>query len=129
MKTYLDTSAAFKLCVPEVGSDALARAVTQRVDTDGLVASKLLETELHCALARRRGLAPGDVKDVLDTVALVDLAREDLARAATAGWGLRALDTIHLATAVRLEVEEIITYDQELAEVADRIGIRIISPE
>ncbi|AKT50967.1 type II toxin-antitoxin system VapC family toxin [Arsenicicoccus sp. oral taxon 190] len=129
MIRYLDTSAALKLLVDESESAALADALTRGArDGDRLVASMLLHTELHCALGRRRELDPVSVRDTLDAVTLVDVTRDDLMRAASSGWGLRSADAIHLATALRLDVDEMLTYDDELAAAAQRAGLRANGP-
>lgn len=37
-------------------------------------------------------------------------------------------DAIHLATALRIGADEIVTYDDELARVAATAGIRVVTP-
>lgn len=129
MIRYLDTSAALKLLVEEAESAALARELTASVAAgDRLVASLLLHTELHCAARRRADLDPASVRAVLDSVGLVDVRRDDLLRAASSAWGLRSADAIHLATALRLDVDEIIAYDHELCDAAETAGLRVSSP-
>ncbi|MGO0575016.1 type II toxin-antitoxin system VapC family toxin [Ornithinimicrobium panacihumi] len=123
---YLDTSAALKLLVQEAESDGLARDLMAPGSV--LVSSMLLFTELHCAADRRGFLHPVSVNLVLDSIALVDLTRDDLVRAATSRWGLRSADALHLSTALRIEADEIVTYDQELADAALRVGITVSSP-
>jgi predicted nucleic acid-binding protein len=57
----------------------------------------------------------------------VDVTRGDLLSAGTY-TPLRSNDAIHLATALRLGVDEILTYDEELATAAERAGIRVSAP-
>lgn len=129
MIRYLDTSAALKLLVAEPESDALAGDLTSSVEAgDRLVSSLLLHTELHCAARRRADLDAQAVRTVLDSVALVDVARDDLLRAASSAWGLRSADAIHLATALRLDVDELVAYDHELCDAAEAAGLRAIGP-
>lgn len=129
MIRYLDTSAALKLLVEEAETEALAVDLTASTARgDRLVASKLLYTELHCVARRRRVLDLDAVREVLDAVSLVDVARDDLLRAASSAWGLRSADAIHLATALRLDVDELIAYDHELAAAARDAGLRAASP-
>lgn len=129
MICYLDTSAALTLLVGEAESDALARNLTSRVAAgDRLVSSLLLHTELHCAARRRTSLDPGAVRTVLDSVALIDVLRDDLLHAASSAWGLRSADAIHLATALRLDVDQIVASDQELCAAAEKAGLRAVSP-
>ena len=124
--SYLDTSAAMKLLVREPESEALFRELGQ--PGRRLVASWLLHTELHCAAGRN----PADisleaVSEVLDLVTLVDITRGDLLTAGTHA-PLRPNDALHLATALRLGVDELISYDKELLEAARNAGIRVAAP-
>lgn len=129
MTRYLDTSAALKLVVDEPESTALAAFLNRIVDAgDELVSSMLLFTEMHCTAARRGGFAEGSVALVLDAIELVDVTRADLLRAATSEWRLRSADAIHLATALRLDCEAIVTYDAEMSTVCRRIGIAVEAP-
>ncbi|MFT3714750.1 MAG: PIN domain-containing protein [Gordonia sp. (in: high G+C Gram-positive bacteria)] len=41
---------------------------------------------------------------------------------------LRSNDAIHLATALRLGVDEMLTYDEELGRAASAAGIRVVAP-
>ncbi|UNX55365.1 type II toxin-antitoxin system VapC family toxin [Georgenia sp. TF02-10] len=129
MIRYLDTSAALKLLVDEPHSDALAADLERSLqDGDHLVASWLLYTELHCAAQRRRGILVDAVNGVLDAVGLIDLKREDLHRAATSAWGLRSADAIHLATALRIHADQLVSYDDELTATAADAGLPTASP-
>lgn len=125
---YLDTSAALKLLVDEPESVALATLLDAAGEGDALVSSMLLYTELHCAGQRRSALRPASVTAVLEATHLVDVTRADLERAATSAWGLRSADAIHLAAALRIGVDCLITYDRELAGAAERVGLRVLSP-
>jgi len=87
----------------------------------------LLHTEMHCAAGRH----PEDVNveavsTVLDSVGLIDLSRGDLLAAGTHA-PLRSNDAIHLAVALRVGADEIVTYG-ELAERAAAAGLRVVSP-
>ena len=127
MLTYLDTSAAMKLLVREAGTAALLDLL-RSASTSTVVASWLLHTELHCAAGRRPEVVDPDVvAQVLDRVTLVDLSRGDLISAGTHA-PLRSQDAIHLAVALRLGVDRILTYDAELAEAATRAGVVAIGP-
>ena len=59
---------------------------------------------------------------------LVDVDRDDLVRAATSEWGLRSGDAIHLATALRVEADELVTYDAQMTAAAARTGLRVSAP-
>ncbi|WP_404438590.1 type II toxin-antitoxin system VapC family toxin [Microbacterium aerolatum] len=122
---YLDTSAAMKLVIDEAESAAMETLIW---DEDRVLASSwLLHTELHCAVARREGLGSALIDAVLGMTRLAEVQRADLI--AAAGFErLRTNDAIHLATAVRIEAQEMITYDEELAAAAARVGLHVLSP-
>lgn len=125
--SYLDTSAAMKLVLDEPQSDALTADLAGSDDRQ-LVSSLLLHTEMHCAAGRH----PQDVdleavRTVLDAVSLIDLTRGDLLTAGTHA-PLRSNDAIHLAVALRVGADEIVTYDGELIEQATAAGLPVLSP-
>lgn len=128
MIVYLDTSAAFTLLVDEPESAALTDRAEGLPATDALVSSMLLFTEMHCAAQRRGHWEAAAVNRVLDAVDLIDLTRADLSRAATSGWGLRSADALHLATALRVEAEVLIAYDEELCVAATDAGLEVEQP-
>lgn len=124
--TYLDTSAAAKLVLDEAESDALA-AYTDQSDLI-LVASWLLFTEMLCAVTRRPEPIDEEIaRQALDPVEFVDVTRNDLITASRLG-PLRSNDAIHLTIALRMQADEIITYDRELTEAANRYGLKAVSP-
>ncbi len=128
MIVYVDTSAALKLVVEETESAHVAEYLTRSAaEGDHLIASMLLYTELHCA-ARRRGLPADVINAVLGGINLVDLARSDLMYAAALPGGLRSADAIHLATAIRLQADVLVAYDQELVAAAVEAGITALAP-
>ncbi len=128
---YVDTSAALKLLVEEAESGELAAVLDAAAHAgDRLVASMLLFTELHCAARRRgTGIPISSATTVLDGLLLVDVERSDLVAAATSEWGLRSADAIHLATALRIEADHVVTYDAELQAAAARTGLSVLAPE
>jgi predicted nucleic acid-binding protein len=131
---YADSSALVKLVQEETESDALRSYLA---DAD-LVSSELVLTEIPRAV--RRAVAqdptlPGDV--LLDRAGeLIEaLALRPLDRALLAGAGaldepvLRALDAIHIASAVSLDsIETFVTYDERQAAAARLAGLRTIAP-
>lgn len=125
---YLDTSAALKLLVTEPESDALAAWLTSLDPSDHLVSSFLLYTQLHCAAQRRAALPRDSVEQLLSGVSLVRVEEEHLVLAARQGWGLRAGDAIHLATALLLPADALISYDKELLETSSTIGLQVTAP-
>lgn len=116
-----------KLIVDELESTALSAAIKSD-PRRRLVASWSLHTELLCAAARApRAVKKASVEKLLEYVVLCDLIRGDLLNAA-GNASLCTNDAIHLAVATRIGVDEIFTYDAELAEAADRAGITVLSP-
>ncbi len=125
--SYLDTSAAMKLVLDEPQSEALTVELAGQ-DDRRLVSSYLLHAEMHCAAGRH----PEDVDleavgTVLNSVSLIDLTRGDLLAAGTHA-SLRSNDAIHLAVALRIGADEIVTYDGELADRATVAGLPVLSP-
>jgi predicted nucleic acid-binding protein len=117
-----------KLVVEEAESAALTTYL-QSDEVSDVVATWLLHTELHCAVNRH----PDDIDRsavamVLDTVTLVDLTRGDLLTAGALPGRLRSNDAMHLAVALRVGVDEMITYDVELTAAAGASGLAVASP-
>jgi predicted nucleic acid-binding protein len=141
--TYLDTSALIKRFVTETGS----RFVSLVVSRDRPVATaKLAYVELHAGLARRR--RAGDLPSALyatacrefeaDWPAYLQVELRDeilfLARDLVRRHPLRALDSIHLASAMSLRraLEEAVRFvaaDERLLRAAGAEGLTAIDPE
>jgi len=131
---YADASALVKLVRDEDESGAL-RAYLADAD---LVSSELVLTELPRAVRRAVAHDPGLPLDLLlertgeliDAVALRPVDRPLLLGAgALAEPVLRALDAIHVASAVDLHpIEAFVTYDQRQAAVARLAGLRTMAP-
>ena len=129
MICYLDTSAAMKLLVEESESAALARYLGSVSSERQLVASWLLHTELHCAANRRSDdVDLASVGIVLDALTLIDLTRGDLLTAGTLPGRLRPNDALHLAVALRVGADELVTYDNELVAAARAAGVVAVQP-
>lgn len=132
MISYLDTSAAMKLLVQEAESDAMEAYV--RSPGEGaaerlLVSSWSLHTELHCAANRHPdAIDVQAVGVVLDTASLIDITRGDLLTAAALPGQLRSHDAVHLAVALRVGSDEILTYDADLALAATAAGLVVTQP-
>ena len=127
---YIDTSAAAKLLVLEPDSDAMASWVQQAEDTNiELVSSLLLETELR-RFGLRSGIEQSSVTQVLGGVALAELPPSLFLEAGLIGeTTLRTRDALHLASAIRLEVDELVTYDDRLAHAARARGLEVTAPQ
>ena len=131
---YADASALVKLVREEAESEAL------RTYLDGadLVSSELVLTEIPRAVRRAAAHDPALPLDLLleragelvDAVALRPLDQALLAGAgALAEPALRALDAIHVASAVDLDpIEAFVTYDERQAAAARLAGLRTMAP-
>jgi predicted nucleic acid-binding protein len=114
-----------KLVIRESGSGAVGAAASGRE----MYSSRVAMVEVAKAVARHD---PGaDPTAVLGRVSWVELD-EDLAGVASSAGGprLRALDAIHVASALRVapEIEAFVTYDARQAEVAAAAGFVVWSP-
>jgi uncharacterized protein len=123
-ETYLDSSALVKLAIAEPESSALRRHLRQR---STLVSTGLARTEVLRALllAGDEGLARGRV--VLARVELVRVNDRVLnAAGALLPAHLRSVDAIHLASAQLLgaDLGHIVTYDDQMLEAANHLGLR-----
>jgi predicted nucleic acid-binding protein len=124
---YLDTSAALKLLVDEEHSDALARALDAAQPE--LAACWLLDTELRRAAAREAALTQQDVSDLLEGIDLYEVPSSLFREAGLLpGQSLRSLDALHLAAAIRIGVECVVTYDTRMGESARLLGISVLTP-
>ena len=128
MTLYLDASAAAKLLVDEVESDALVAFLDETVDGQELFSSAVLETELR-RLAVRLELDQSAVTDLLARVDLVDPPRSVFHEAGLLpGRHLRTLDALHLATALRVGADTVVAYDARLVAAARTLGMSVQSP-
>lgn len=124
---YLDTSAALKLLVEEAESDALARTI-DREEPD-LVACWLLETEMRRVVQREPALTQQAVSEFLDGIGLYEVPSSLFREAGLLpGTQLRSLDALHLAAAIRIGVDHVVTYDARMADSAASLGINTIAP-
>ena len=129
MIVYVDTSAAMKLVVEEPETAGVTDYLQARAGENALVSSLLLHTEMHRAASRHPAqIDRQSVTDVLSTVTLVDVGRVDLLTAGALGGGLRSLDAIHVATALRIGADEVVAYDRELIHAASEAGLRVVTP-
>ncbi|MBA2558560.1 MAG: type II toxin-antitoxin system VapC family toxin [Propionibacteriales bacterium] len=124
---YLDTSAATKLIAEEAESVALAHLLDS--EQPDLVACWLLETELRRAVQRDEALSQEMVTDLLEGVSLYELPGS-LCREAglLPGTRLRSLDAIHLAAAIRIGVDQVVTYDARMSDSARTLGLSTLAP-
>jgi predicted nucleic acid-binding protein len=127
MILYLDTSAAVKLIVLELETDALRAFLAHEKPV--IVASQLIETELRRAIRRAGVGSQALVTDFLLDIELIGFTPAIARQAGLVGDdGLRSLDAIHLASALAIGADAIATYDSRLAEAALNNGITVEAP-
>lgn len=128
---YVDTSALLKRVVVEAESSAV-RALLR----DGDLAGDLLTTSSLAWLEVWRSLRRAAVTDVEEVAAvafsgIAEFALDEavLRRARRVGAAeLRSLDAIHLASAIAVGADAILTYDKRLAEAAAAVGLVSLAP-
>lgn len=89
----------------------------------------LVEVPRATGLANPRAEVRADTSRLLASCMLIDLS-DALLRAAgqLAGRVVRTLDAIHLASALRIEPDELVAYDRRLADAATEHGLVVASP-
>jgi uncharacterized protein len=124
---YIDTSAAMKLLVAEAETEALSAAiVTEEPD---FAACYLLETEVRRATERFEDLTQRDAVALLDGISLHEVSPSLFREAGLLpGEHLRSLDAVHLAAAIRIGVERIVTYDSRMIVASHAVGIPVFAP-
>jgi predicted nucleic acid-binding protein len=128
---YTDTSALLKRVVIEPESAAVRALLRDRAaDGDLLVSSSLAWLEVWRAL-RRAGLT--DIEAVagwaLSGIAAFPFDEVVLLRARRVGKDeLRSLDAIHLAAAIAVGADSLLTYDERLARSANVVGLEVLAP-
>ena len=128
---YVDSSALLKRVVLEAESSAVRSLLLERdAAGDLLTASSLAWVEVWRSL-RRAGATDleATVEAALSGVARYAWNDTVLGRAQRVGLDtLRSLDAIHLASALTVGAESILTYDERLAESAEAVGLRVLAP-
>lgn len=124
---YLDSSATLKLVREERESAALSGFLDDVDDT--LVTSRVGIVELR-RVARRGGASPDRADAITGRLEIIELDAAIEGVAVTLATDLRALDAIHLASA--LESRELlrgfVCYDRRLADAATREGLPVVAP-
>ncbi len=126
---YLDASAAVKRLVREVESEALGALLDT---TDALVSSEILAVELGCFVHRSAGGVLGArARLLLGSIELVAFTSAIRERAAAPfAPPQRALDAIHLASALHLQLDGLLflSYDRQQLAAAETCGLTCLSP-
>lgn len=131
---YLDASALVKLVRAEPETSALFRFLA---DAD-LLSSELVLTEVPRAIWRAAAEDPAlahaqlmtQAEEILEAVALLPLDRPLLVAAGAFDEpALRALDAIHLASAIDLSpIDAFVSYDERQSAAARLADLRTVSP-
>lgn len=123
---YLDSSALVKLVDVEPESQALKRHLAAHPSR---VSSALSTAEVIRAARRHGPKAVRRARVILDQLDLLAVNPEVLDAAGMLDpLALRTLDAIHLASALRLEAGELVTYDVRMARAAETVGLSAFSP-
>lgn len=137
MRVYVDSSALVKRSVDEAESEPLAAALDRYVADDAvLVSSSLAWIEVGRALRTRLGsgsYGEGEIHDAVEgalsgvaerliTGDVVGLARR------VAPPTLRTLGAVHLATAILLDVDVVVAYDDRLLDACRHNGLAAATP-
>ncbi|MEX1357116.1 MAG: type II toxin-antitoxin system VapC family toxin [Gaiellaceae bacterium] len=124
---YADASALVKLAVVEAETEM----VRQLVEANEVATTRVALVEVAAAVGRSRPDvdAGAHALSVIETMVLVDPTPRLLTHAAAlARPPLRALDAIHLASALAVEAEAMLVYDRRLSEAARSAGLAVLSP-
>jgi predicted nucleic acid-binding protein len=127
---YFDTSALAKLVIEEDETPALQEWLREIPDAV-LLSSNLIRIEMARTVLRRNPGAIFQVKRVLADVRRIALTNEVLEVAAQIQPpGLRSLDAVHLASALKFydRLTAFVTYDERLSAAADAMGLPAVSP-
>ncbi|WP_249295849.1 type II toxin-antitoxin system VapC family toxin [Agrococcus sp. Marseille-Q4369] len=124
---YLDTSVAGRAMLRH--SPTAVAWFVDAAESDELVSSRLLKTELT-RLARREGIPFAERDEVLDFVGVIPIDHAVLIEAEAIVPHVRALDAIHLGTALRSGIEDlvIVSHDARMLEVASQMGLATLDP-
>ena len=136
---YLDASALVKLLVPEEESEALNQALAGLTD---VIVSDLALTEVASALGRRtreRRITRAQAQRLYREASKLrgacrqaeltpPIHRRAERLMLSLPVPLRALDALHLATALDAEAATVVTFDQHLREAAGSQGLFVAPP-
>ena len=143
--TYYDTGLLLKLYTNERDSEAVRKLVVRRREAlaftpmhhaECVSALRLKAFRRECRLEQSTAALAALDDDVdsgvlrptaLDWEAVWERA-EKLARAHAASTGCRTLDTLHVASALQLEAQVMVTRDQRQASLAKLAGLRVVNP-
>jgi len=131
MRVYMDSSALIKRVIVEQESTDLVDFLDAHYQQADLLASSSLAWVEVSRAVLARAHAPTAAGDLIDgamsgiderpmTAEVVSVARRI--------EPLRSLDAIHLATAVLIDADLVVTYDDRLADACRRNSLAVASP-
>ena len=131
MRVYMDSSALIKRVIVEQESTDLVDFLDVHYQQADLLASSSLAWVEVSRAVLARAKAPATAGDLIDgamsgiderpmTAEVVSVARRI--------EPLRSLDAIHLATAVLIDADLVVTYDDRLADACRRNSLAVASP-
>lgn len=134
MRVYLDSSALLKRVIEEPESEHL-RVVLRGHASEGavLLSSRLASIEVSRAIRMRfdtgYAAAADFVDDAMSGVAEHPVGDEVVSLGQRLNPNLlRSLDAIHVASAMLLDADLLITYDDRMADAGQRNGLRCAAP-
>ena len=127
MRWSLDSSAIIKLIKPELETKTLLQQLPLSITTSQLSRVEVIRTiNLNFAELLE------DAYDILSDIPMVAVDHSVLLAAENLPTfiKLRALDSIHMATAfsMKSEIEGVVTYDKEMVKAASALGFKTMSP-
>ena len=127
MRWYIDSSAIIKLIKPELETKTLLQKLPLAITT-----SQLSRVEVIRTINLNFTELLEDAYDILFDIPMVAVDHSVLLGAENlpAFIKLRALDSIHMATAfsMKTEIEGVVTYDKEMVKAASALGFKTMSP-
>lgn len=133
MRVYVDSSALIKRVVPEDESAELLSFLDAHYQQDDLLTSSSLAWIEVSRAVLSRARSPIAANDLIDeamsgiderpmTADVISVARRIEPSI------LRSLDAIHLTTAVLIDADVVVTYDDRLADACRRNSLAVASP-
>ena len=134
MRVYVHSSALLKRVIEEAESDQLRVALRGHVDERAvLVSSRLASIEVSRAIRLRFDLgyaaAADFVDDAMSGVSEYPIGDEVVSLSQRLNPDrLRSLDAIHVASAMLLDADLLVTYDDRMAVAGQHNGLRCAAP-
>ena len=133
MRVYVDSSALIKRVIQEQESTALVDFLdVHHEQADLLASSSLAWVEVSRAVLARAKSSTGAGQLIDDAMSGID-ERSMTAEVVSVARRieplvLRSLDAIHLATAVLIDADVVVTYDDRLADACRRNALAVAMP-